>query len=242
MIVDENLKFITQRELPKLGAIETAVAGDMLALAHDGSAIAVSFPSPAAKKLSVTIWKQQVEAYAAEAGADKWISGVLGIPARLVWQGGLHRDIGSTQAARGTPTSFADDFPVLVTVKESLDDLNARMAAPVPMNRFRPNIVISGAKAWDEDGWRRLRIGNVVIDLPKPCLRCIVTTTDQETGARAGAEPLATLKTFRLMREPGMTGTVFGQNGIPENAGVLHLGDGVEIIETQSPPALSGVG
>ena len=184
-----------------------------------------------------------MEAYTAGASADKWITAALGFRAHLVWQGGLPRNIASAQAEPDTPTSFADDFPLLVTLAESLADLNTRMPAPLPMNRFRPNIVVSGAPAWDEDTWRKISIRGVVIDLPKPCLRCIVTATDQQAGARGpDNEPLKTLKTFRLMREPGMTGTVFGQNGIPESTGVVHVGDTVGITETQSPPALSAIG
>lgn len=243
MIVDENYKFVTQREVPAMAAIETAIAGDMLALGYNGSAIGIDFPSPHAPKHTVTIWKQQVEAYTAGASADKWITSALGFRAHLVWQGGLPRNIASTQATPDTPTSFADDFPVLVTLKESLDDLNARMAHPLPMNRFRPNIVVSGAPAWSEDAWRKISIRGIAIDLPKPCLRCVVTATDQQHGVRGeDNEPLKTLKTFRLMREPGMTGTVFGQNGIPESTGVIHAGDAVEITETQTPPALTGIG
>ncbi|MBL8712814.1 MAG: MOSC domain-containing protein [Alphaproteobacteria bacterium] len=243
MIVDENYKFATQREVPAMAAIETAIAGDMLALGLNGSAIGIDFPSPHAQKHTVTIWKQQVEAYAAGAAADKWVSQALGFRAHLVWQGGLPRTIASSQAEPDTPTSFADDFPVLVTLAESLADLNTRMAHPLPMNRFRPNIVISGAPAWSEDTWRKIRIRGTVIDLPKPCLRCAVTTTDQQLGLRSpDNEPLKTLKTFRLMREPGMTGVVFGQNGIPESTGVVHVGDTVEITQTQTTPALSGIG
>lgn len=242
MIVDENYKFVTQREVPHMAAIETAIAGDMLALGYNGSAIGIDFPAPHAPKHTVTIWKQQVEAYAAGAAADKWITSALGFRAHLVWQGGLPRNIASVQAEPDTPTSFADDFPVLVTLRESLDDLNTRMAHPLPMNRFRSNIVVSGAPAWAEDTWRKIRIRGTVINLPKPCLRCVVTATDQQLGILGDDnEPLKTLKTFRLMREPGMTGVVFGQNGIPEGTGVIHVGDTVEVAESQPAPALAGV-
>lgn len=243
MIVDENHKFVTQREVPAMAAIETAIAGDMLALGLNGSAIGVDFPSTHAPRHTVTIWKQQVEAYSAGASADKWISQALGFRAHLVWQGGLPRNIASAQASPDTPTSFADDFPVLVALAESLADLNTRMPYPLPMNRFRPNIVVSGAPAWSEDTWRKISIRGTVIDLPKPCLRCVVTATDQQQGIRGDDnEPLKTLKTFRLMREPGMTGVVFGQNGIPESTGVVHLGDTVDIAESKPAPAFAKLG
>lgn len=110
------------------------------------------------------------------------------------------------------------------------------------MNRFRPNIVISGVHAWAEDTWKQLRIGDVVIDIVKPCARCIVTTTDQQTGTRDGNEPLATLKAFRLLKKPGNTGVIFGQNAIPRKTGVIRAGMDVEILETAPAPTFEKLG
>jgi uncharacterized protein YcbX len=110
------------------------------------------------------------------------------------------------------------------------------------MNRFRPNIVISGAAPWAEDGWKKIRVGAVTLDIVKPCTRCVVTTTDQQTGAKESNEPLATLKNFRLLRQPGLTGVVFGQNAVPAALGTMAVGDTVEVLETQAPPAFAAMG
>lgn len=243
MIVDATGRFITQREQPKLATIETAIDDSgALHLAHGGSDITVT-PAPDAPKMPVTLWKQQIEGHAVSADADAWLSDYLGMPVRLVWQGDLPR-AASEKYAPGAPSSYADDFPLLVAVAESLGDLNARLvtpgAAPLPMNRFRPNIVVEGAAAWAEDGWRKITIlgtgGGVTIDLPKPCTRCVVTTTDQHTGAKESPEPLATLKKFRFLRTPDLTGTVFAQNGVPLSTGRIKTGDSVHVAESQTPP------
>lgn len=241
MIVDGEGRFLSQREQPKLATVSAAIEGANLVLSAAHSQIAVATPAADAPRVAVTLWKQQVEGHAAPAEADAWLRDFLGIPCRLVWQGGLPREVAPKYSAPGTHASYADGFPLLVTVVESLDDLNRRMAAPLPMNRFRPNIVIAGALPWAEDGWKRLRIGSVEIEIAKPCTRCIVTTTDQRTGARDGGEPLKTLKAFRLLRGPDLTGVVFGQNAVPNGTGVLKAGDAVEVIGTQKPPAFGAI-
>jgi uncharacterized protein YcbX len=243
MIVDATGRFITQREQPRLATIETAIDDNgALNLSTAGGGITVT-PDTNAPRLPVTLWKQQIEGHAVSAEADAWLSDYLGMPVRLVWQGDLPR-AASEKYAPGAPSSYADDFPLLVAVAESLDDLNARLvtpgAAPLPMNRFRPNIVVEGAAAWAEDGWRKITIlgtgGGVTIDLPKPCTRCVVTTTDQHTGAKESPEPLATLKKFRFLRTPDLTGTVFAQNGVPLSTGRIKTGDSVHVAESQTPP------
>lgn len=242
MIVDGNGKFISQREQPKLATIVTAIENGNLVLAHDGGKITVNTPSPDADRLPVTLWKQQIEGFTAGSDADGWLSGYLGIPCRLVYQGGLPRGVSPQYAPEGTMASYADGFPLLITVTASLDDLNKRMPSPLPMNRFRPNIVIKGAPAWAEDSWKKLRIGAIDIDISKPCTRCVVTTIDQQTGAKDSNEPLKTLKDFRLLRTPALTGVVFGQNAVPLATGSIKTGDTVQILESQTPPVFAAVG
>jgi uncharacterized protein len=240
MLVDEAGKFITQREQPKLARLNAEITDDGLRLSGDHGSITVSQPGVDAARLPVILWKQNIEGYAAAPEASAWLSEFLGAPCRLVWQGGLPRAT-SEQYAPGGTVSYADGFPLLVTVTASLDDLNRRMPQPLPMNRFRPNIVISGAPAWAEDGWRKLRIGAVTLDIVKPCTRCVVTTTHQQTGAKEGNEPLNTLKTFRLLRSPSLTGVVFGQNAVPVVTGTVKVGDTVKVLETQAPPVFTAI-
>jgi uncharacterized protein YcbX len=136
-------------------------------------------------------------------------------------------------AQEGDTVSLADGFPLLVTTTGSLDALNSLIAdgdraeeGPLPMNRFRPNAVIDGTAAWAEDGWRRVRIGEVVFRAPKPCGRCVVTTTDQASAVR-GKEPLRTLGRHRRFG----SSLVFGQNLIPERFGTLRVGDPLTVVE-----------
>jgi hypothetical protein len=123
--------------------------------------------------------------------------------------------------------SFADAFPLLLATRASLDDLNARLEAPLPMNRFRPNVVVDGCRAWEEDRWRRARLGEVAVRLPKLCDRCVVTTTDQLTGER-GAEPLRTMATFRRMEDGKV---YFGANAIPDGRGHISVGDPFTVLD-----------
>jgi uncharacterized protein YcbX len=120
--------------------------------------------------------------------------------------------------------SFADGFPFLLISEESLADLNRRLAYPLPMNRFRPNLVVAGGEPYAEDGWSRMEIGNLRLQVVKPCGRCLVTTTDQDTGER-GKEPLRTLATYRKVGSEVM----FGQNVVHENIGRLRVGDSVTL-------------
>lgn len=241
MLVDEAGKFITQREQPKLATLSADITSNGIYINGATGSIAVTHPNEGAERLPVTLWKQSIEGYRTTPEADQWFSDFLGIPCRLVWQGDLPRPT-SAQYAPGHQASYADGFPLLVTVTASLDDLNKRMPQPLPMNRFRPNIVITGAPAWAEDSWKKIRIGSVTLDIVKPCTRCVVTTTDQHTGAKEGNEPLNTLKTFRLLRSPALTGVVFGQNAVPAVTGTVKVGDAVEILETQAPPVFAAVG
>ena len=133
--------------------------------------------------------------------------------------------------------SFADGYPVLLIGEESLTDLNARLTMPVPMNRFRPNLVVSGADAFAEDGWKQIKIGSAVCHLVKPCARCVMTTIDQISGVKQGIEPLKTLASYRVPKRSVKQKILFGQNLIAENVGeILNIGDRIEIIETKDKP------
>ena len=181
-----------------------------------------------------------VPARVADEAASALLTDVVGLACRLVWLHDPHaRTTDPRFAPDGSTVSFADAFPVLLAARASLADLNARLAVPVPMERFRPNLVVDGLGAWNEDRWRRCRIGDVVFAVARPCERCVVTTIDPRTGARPDPrEPLRTLATFRRA-EGGKV--MFGQNLVPETSGVLRVGDAVEILE-QGMPNVSPVG
>jgi hypothetical protein len=166
-----------------------------------------------------------VDALGASDEADAWLSAALGMSARLVWMPPTStRPAKRDPAGNGQRIAFADAYPLLVASVESLDDLNARLDTPLPMDRFRPNIVVEGAGAFAEDGWSRFRIGGLEFDGAAPCARCATTTVDQRTGIK-GVEPLRTLATFRRQGEE----VTFGRYAIPRGAGEIRIGNRVEI-------------
>lgn len=235
MVVDEHGRFLTQRTLPRMALVATGLTRDTLTLSAGGagSLEVRRAPDPAAPRRRVSVWKSE-QLLAEDCGDDaaRWLDAFLGLPCRLVRIGGdFERPIlKAVQARSGDRVSFADAFPFLIVSEASLADLNDRLAAkgeePLPMDRFRPSLVIAGCPAFAEDTWPRFQIGGIAFRAGGPCARCVVTTTDQLTAER-GKEPLRTLATYR--RDPGdPTDVNFGQNLIHETRmGMLRLGDPV---------------
>jgi uncharacterized protein YcbX len=185
----------------------------------------------------VTVWDSKLLASPAGDAADAWLSEVAGEPVRLVYLDDPTRRPTNPHYSRdGDRVSFADGYPLLLTAESSLAELNEQIAAgplaaegPLPMRRFRPSVVVVGAEAWAEDGWRLLQIGDVVFRAVKGCDRCVLTTIDPDTAAK-GKEPIATLA--RSRRWDGKVW--FGINLIPDsprNAGSISVGDPVRILE-----------
>lgn len=230
MVVDQRGRFLTQREIPAMAAVRATLAEDGIVLSAAGYPDLAVRALAASEQIEVMIWNDRVIASSVGATAQDWVSAVLGAPARLVYMAdpASARSIDPTYAQAADRVSFADGFPLLVTTEASLGDLNRRLERPVPMERFRSNLVIEGPEAWEEDGWRRVRIGAATFSVVKPCARCIVTMTDQRTGARAeDREPLRTLQTFRRDSKGQV---LFGQNIIPLDCRPLHVGDRVEVL------------
>jgi uncharacterized protein YcbX len=181
--------------------------------------------------VDVTVWSSTVKAVHGPHAADAWISEYLGEECFFVFMPeSTRRNSHPKYAGDDKRVGFADGYAYLVTTEASLADLNAKLIAKshsaLPMNRFRPNFVVSGAKAFDEDSWKRLRIGEAVIEGVKPCGRCQVTTTDQATGEVRGPEPLATLSTYRESKEFGV---MFGMNCVNVTGGFVRIGDAIEV-------------
>jgi uncharacterized protein YcbX len=236
LVVDPDGRFITQRTVPRMALVSTSLSGGLLNLSAEGAgAISVSIPSaPSAPTLPVNVWSH-VGLLAEDCGEEvaAWLGDVIQTPCRLVRAGAaFHRPVTRDEARPGDRFSFADGAPLLVTTTASLDDLNRRIVAAggalVPMDRFRPNIVLEGTEPFAEDHWTGLDIAGVRFRATGPCDRCIVTTTDQVTGQR-GKEPLKTLATFR--RDPQEPSSVlFGLNLIQESkSGSVTVGDPVVI-------------
>lgn len=230
MVVRPDGAFLTGREHPRLTQVAARVDGDDLELsAQGGTPLRVPLPSAEAEPVPVRIWGDDVRARAAGGEADRWISDTLGFPCRLVrLDPDAPRTVDPAYAHAGDTVGFADGFPVLVTTTASLEALNARLPEPLAMTRFRPNLVVDGATAFAEDGWRRIRVGEAELALVKPCARCVLTTVDPETGdVHPDGEPLRTLATFRRSDR----GVLFGQNAIPRRLGTVRVGDPVAVLE-----------
>jgi hypothetical protein len=237
MLVDgATRKAVTQREQPRMTLVGAwpRDGGGLRLSAPDRAPIDVDVPPPGPLE-TVRIFAGTLEVRPAGEAADAWLSEFLGVPVRLVHldRPELRRPIDPRYARPGETVSLADGFPLLVTTTASLDALNALIAAgdhahegPLPMDRFRPNVVVDGTAPWAEDGWRRVRIGEVVFRVPKDCARCVITTTDQHTGAR-GREPLRSLGRHRNFDAR----LVFGQNLVPETPGTLRVGDPLTPVE-----------
>ncbi|WP_395293276.1 MOSC domain-containing protein [Kitasatospora hibisci] len=246
MLADASGRFVSQRENAALGQIraELAADGTLLLTAPGGSRIEVPAPAVAAGDpvAEVEVWGTRFHAAEAAKEAHLWIAEHLGDYRLVHLDDPRARPVDPDFSTPGDTVSMADGFPLLLTTTASLDALNTLIAEAnpdghetLPMERFRPNVVVGGAEAWAEDGWRRIRIGELTFEVVKPCGRCVVTTTDQETGERRGPEPLRTLaKHHRLLKK-----AAFGQNLIPERPagvegdalGTLRIGDEVEVLE-----------
>lgn len=229
MVVDGAGRFLTQRQLPAMATIAPAVTAEALVLRARGMPDLELPHGAGADEVAVTVWNDTVPARAVSVGADRWLSKHLGTDCRLVeFPETVRRPVDPAYGAPGDETEFSDGFPLLLIGQGSLDGLNERLARPIPMRRFRPNLVIAGAGPHAEDGWRRIRVGPVGLRLVKPCSRCAITTVDPERGVRDDGEPLETLASYR--RRNGKV--YFGQNVIPDGAGQIRVGDAVTIAET----------
>jgi uncharacterized protein len=234
LLVDEDGRFISQREEPALARVVVSCGPDRIRVSVEGrTGLVIAEPPAGAALLKVSVWSSTLLAAAAGPEPDAWFSAYLGRPARLVYlDDPTRRPVDPGYCRQGDVVSFADGYPLLLTSAGSLSELGGWLAAdgeaPVPMTRFRPSVVVTGAPPWAEDRWRRIRIGAVPFRVAKPCGRCVVTTTDQVTGER-GRQPLKMLGRRRRFGQE----LVFGQNLIPDAGGVIRVGDPVEIL-TQS--------
>jgi uncharacterized protein YcbX len=231
MVIDARDRFVTRREVPAMALVDVAVTDGGLLLGHPhlGSCAAI-VPDDDAPVVEALVWRDSLPVRLGNLAADAFLSEALGLPVRLACQhDAALRPVHSSHASDGDHVSLADGFPLLVTTEASLAALNERLPSPVTMTRFRPNLVIAGAEPWAESRWRRIRIGETVLRLAKPCSRCVIVTQDPDTGERRdGNEPLATL---RAMGRVDGGKILFGENAIPERLGTMRTGDIVEMME-----------
>ncbi|TJZ71058.1 MOSC domain-containing protein [Chitiniphilus eburneus] len=225
MVADADGRFVTGRDLPRLVQIHAATDATTLTLtAPDQPPLTIpravfATPHPA------HVWGTDFSAWHGSADADAWLSAFTGRPLKLLYTGETQRRV---KRFPDTPVSFADGYPLLLIGDASLAQLSDWAGQALEMARFRPNLTFAGADAFAEDHWQRIRIGEAVIRLTKPCVRCVFTTVDPDNGDKhPRQEPLRTLARHRKTPD----GVTFGMNAIVERAGWVRQGDGVEVLD-----------
>ncbi|WP_413557463.1 MOSC domain-containing protein [Bdellovibrio sp. HCB209] len=227
MLIDEAGKFVSQRTMPKLATVNAVFEPNSLTLAFEKMFFKIGRKASFSREVKVSVWNDTFTAALEPDLYSQALSQYLGVNVRLVRYAPFsQRRVLSTQKEWKPEVRFADGRPILLTNTKSLEDLNSKLPSPVPMNRFRPNIVVQGQEAFEEDKWKRIKIGNVIFSQPKPSARCNIITIDQQSGVSQGAEPLKTLATYRR----DGTKVIFGSLWIPENEGVISMNDSVEIL------------
>jgi uncharacterized protein len=237
LVVDDAGAHITQREESGLATISAQPTAGGLHLSAPGAPdLFVETPS-GRERIDVTLFKQPINAALAGEDAHAWLSRKFGKACRLVHMDDVAERVRREPAWReaGVPVSLADNYPILLATTGSLAALNADIvrhgAAPVPMARFRPNLVVDCDDPWREDTWKALRLGNVEIEFVRPCDRCTVPQNDQGTGQPMGAEPSAGLVRLRRSADPRMKKVVFGWYAFGRRLGDIEIGDSVEVLE-----------
>lgn len=229
MLVDAEGTFLTQRNYPQLALLQTTLLPEGLQITAKPTSqqIIVPYQPQTDQKPMVNVWSDRCRSQLVSSEANTFFSDYMHMDCRLVYMPDTtKRRVDGRYAVADNLTSFSDGYPFLMIGQSSLDDLNGRLSEAVPMNRFRPNLVISGAEAYAEDNWHEVRVGETCFFGVKPCARCIMTTIDQET-AQTGKEPLQTLATYRNIRNR----ILFGQNMVFGRTGNhIRVGDALEVI------------
>ena len=236
MITDAEGLMRTQRVLPRLALIRPSYAADGVLRLHAPGMpdleVAPPLRGAGAEQAKVTVWHFNGPAARAGGAADEWLSAFIGEPSMLVYMDDTSARPTDAQYSRAEDrVSFADGYPLLLASAASLEALNDWIVEmggpPVPMTRFRPNVVIEGAEPWAEDDWQRVRIGGQVFRAVKRCARCVMTTVDPEHGVFAGQQPLKALRKHRRVDKS----VFFAVNLIPDTVGPIEIGEGVEVLD-----------
>ena len=227
MLVDQSGEFLTQRQHPQLALLQVALSESELSViskVDPSREISFDLEMNSGTELQVSVWGDVVTALQVAPAVSSWFSDFLGMNVDLVrMPDSSHRKLDPRYAVKEESVSFADGMPYVIIGQSSLDELNGRLADPVGMDRFRPNLVFSGGEAFTEDQLKQLQIGEVEFQVVKPCARCVMITVDQEKGTK-GKEPLATLATYRSQGSK----VYFGQNAVALTQGIVRVGDPIQ--------------
>ncbi len=233
VVVGDGGGMLTQREMPALALVQPALAEGGLALSAPGMEDLEAPRMEEGDIRNVDVWGDPCDGIDQGDDAAEWFGTYLDSSCRLLYfKPDFVRSVDPDYAPRsGDQVGFADGFPLLMISEASLADLNARLEEPIRMNRFRPNVVIADCPPYAEDTWKRVRVGDVELDLVKPCGRCATTLVEQESGT-PGKEPLRTLATYRRFGRPAPS---FGQNAVHRSPGVLEAGSAIQILDIRDP-------
>lgn len=223
VLVDQTNTFITQREYPEMSLLKVSIENDGLQLKHKTKNVEplfIPFKFEHNEKSNVVIWDDTVPGEFYNSQIDEWFSDMLDLKCKLVKMPESTKRSVNKKYVNNKIVSFADGYPFLIIGQASLDDLNSRLENPLPMNRFRPNFVFTGGNPYEEDDWKKFKIGEVKFRAVKQCGRCVITTTNQDTAERAH-EPLLTLSKYRKINDKVM----FGMNVVCGSTGIIKIGD-----------------
>ncbi|TDK49968.1 MOSC domain-containing protein [Algoriphagus formosus] len=229
MLIDSEGLFVSQRTYPKLALLGVELTFEGLLVyqkKRQYDSILIPYTLAPGEEVSVVVWDDTMKARLLAEQYDQWFSEFLDKEVRLViMPESTRRAVSPKYAVNAEAVSFADGMPYLLIGQESLEDLNRRLEQPVPMDRFRPNIVFSGGEAFKEDSLQKIQIGEVAFQIVKPCARCVMTTVNQNT-AETSKEPLKTLASYRTVGNK----VLFGQNMVALGEGVVRIGDKIEVL------------
>jgi uncharacterized protein YcbX len=230
MLVDENGQFLTQRKFPKMALLQVELLENCLKVYYkkeESKFVIIPFESEPLEGLQVQVWDDVCAVYTISESLNDWFSEILEMNCRLVYMPENSKRLLDERYAKSETdiNSFADGYPILIIGQTALDFLNEKLETPIPINRFRPNLVFTGGLPNEEDNWKQFSIGESEFFGVKPCARCVVTTINQ-SSAEKGKEPLKTLATYRKVGKK----ILFGQNLIPKNIGkVIDIGNEIII-------------
>lgn len=243
MLTGKNGEFFTQREFPKMATLSVEINEESLSVSNsENEKIEVPFQFEKSELQKVTVWNSVCDALILPNEISGWFSNVLETECQMVYMPDeSEREINKIFNQNNEIVSFADGYPFLLIGENSLNDLNEKLEFKLPMNRFRPSIVIDGAEAFAEDAWEKIQIGETIFRATKPCARCVMTTVEQEKGEFDGREPLKTLAKYRLAKnifpetfdslDLNANAVLFGKLFVAENSGgKIKIGDAVNIL------------
>ncbi|MEM9934724.1 MAG: MOSC N-terminal beta barrel domain-containing protein [Bacteroidota bacterium] len=236
MLIDDSGRFLSQREEPSLCFLSPTIVGDKLII-HDKrdsghSPLVLPLHPETGKMMSVSVWGDEMEARLCEGEIEKWMEERVGKGYQMVYQpDSTDRKVDPRYAQNGENVSFADSYPYMLMSQKSLDFLNEKLSDPMVIERFRPNILVEGTAAFEEDSWGNIRIGSASFKAVKPCARCSLTTVDPTT-AQKGKEPMKTLSTFRKSGRK----ILFGQHLLLIEGDEIAVGDILEVHSTKEVP------